>query len=1265
MWRLRVLKYLLAIPVGVWLTFGLANAQPQVACDALPAFEIVERPWVNDAHRQAVAALELPFGDERINALTAADTAMGALASEIERNQGQGATLAIVRADWATIARAAGSQTYVGSEAEELRRSLAVLLEAASTREEADYTLELAGRADATDAEMARAAELHRQIFGNDIRQLSAISLYLGRSYPPDHPSMVDRAVPESESIPLSRLMRSIASELQSGRGVYEADAMLLWALIETGSTDEAVTLAEAFAPDAIARLERTWARIEADPETDPDLSCWLEDRVLANISKAVADVMPRAELEKLLFWEGIEIALFAETETDYFGASYAFADLLALRDLGDERYRDVMRIFALAHYRSHMAYALEVGKALSGGEVYTSMAIPEIATEFYRDAKRWSGAGSETSPAVRFEVLVRALRFEWVSGNTSSVNETMAEAGALIRSHGTEIDPVLRVLYHTLEAEIMEARLEDQAAADALARAIDISLAEVPDPFDARNSSLEFRPGLERLLGQHLNGEFCADCVDTLADPLVRWWNGSLAYERESTGEDDALPDLAYDILYSDAPPAVRVKGAIEIVAPDFGPQSWWLSEEDLGEESPDRHREALRSVVDEFASNTAAVGATVDVFTRLDRDARLLSRAGDEAFASALFEEMLRLSEPDHGLDEYDWTEPDDRARLQLAKVLAPAYARRGRTAFSGGDHEAANQALDNAMDLMTRRLAQEWRAGNEQAALLFRQASSTLHLSAQLRFLLALTPDAADRFPGIRDRAFADMQLAMLGETALTMQTSIRNRILEDDDLREAILERDSALDRMRRLDVLESMLPSRLPWVVEEARARTGDEIEAASQAVARRLTISEDFAALDPLTPFQVADALRPSEALAVLHAGTSVLYGFILRPDRDPFMYTVRAGRQELTERIAQLRKDASSFGAVDLANAAALHEALLGPAHQALDGIDHLIVVADGPLPGLPWSMLLSGEPSDALIDDAVEAEVRGAVSLGSRAGAAGSADWSAQPWLIRTFPVSVAPSVASLVAQRNALGASRAAYPFLGVGDPVLRGGRTIEAVEVASLFTRSGEINLAVLADLAPLPETADELSRLSEVLEAAPGSLLLGKSATESELKARVLSDYRVIAFATHGILAGEVAGTVEPGLVLTPEPEGVGGNDGYLALSEIMALKLDADLVILSACNTGGADGRPRAEWMSGLARGFISAGARRMLVTLWSIPSEPTTRLITGTAAAHAGVADWPKALQTSVLAMIDEPAQPIDAHPASWAGFVMLGVGD
>jgi hypothetical protein len=199
-------------------------------------------------------------------------------------------------------------------------------------------------------------------------------------------------------------------------------------------------------------------------------------------------------------------------------------------------------------------------------------------------------------------------------------------------------------------------------------------------------------------------------------------------------------------------------------------------------------------------------------------------------------------------------------------------------------------------------------------------------------------------------------------------------------------------------------------------------------------------------------------------------------------------------------------------------------------------------------------------------------------------------------------------------------------------------------------------------------APLPETADELCAVARDLGASGDDIRLGSHATETEVKqlsqAGELSKYRIIHFATHGALAGQVSGDSEPGLLLTPPEKGTETDDGYLSASEIAALKLDADWVILSACNTaaGGADG---AEALSGLARAFFYAGARALLVSHWSVYSGATVKLITGavsTMSANKGIGRA-EAMRRSMLALIDKGA-PDEAHPTFWAPFVVVGEG-
>ena len=198
--------------------------------------------------------------------------------------------------------------------------------------------------------------------------------------------------------------------------------------------------------------------------------------------------------------------------------------------------------------------------------------------------------------------------------------------------------------------------------------------------------------------------------------------------------------------------------------------------------------------------------------------------------------------------------------------------------------------------------------------------------------------------------------------------------------------------------------------------------------------------------------------------------------------------------------------------------------------------------------------------------------------------------------------------------------------------------------------------------------PLPETADELCNVAGVLGARETDVLLGARASEREIfrlsEVGGLRDYRILHFATHGALAGEASGSSEPGLVLTPPLEGSQADDGYLSASEIAGLKLDADWVILSACNTASGEAKG-AEALSGLARAFFYAGARALLVSHWYVDSNATVALIKD---AFAELKSDPKigraeALRRSMLALIDLGAEH-QAHPAAWAPFVVVGEG-
>ena len=364
-----------------------------------------------------------------------------------------------------------------------------------------------------------------------------------------------------------------------------------------------------------------------------------------------------------------------------------------------------------------------------------------------------------------------------------------------------------------------------------------------------------------------------------------------------------------------------------------------------------------------------------------------------------------------------------------------------------------------------------------------------------------------------------------------------------------------------------------------------------------------------------------------------------------------------------------------------DNARAHALYTSLLGEAAKLIKG-KHLLVVPSGALTTLPFQVLVTKAPT--------------------------SADIGAGAWLIREHAITVLPSVGSLIALRSTAKPSAAPKPMIGFANPLLEGDQTdpkhgawykqqaqraraetgcaaAPKQRTAALRTLSRSASPvpqnAGLADLAhlkmqtPLPETADEVCEAARNIGADVSEMRIGARASETEVKrlsaAGHLAQYRIVHFATHGLLAGQLSGTREPGLILTPPARATAEDDGYLSGSEIASLKLDADWVVLSACNTAGGAGQGEAaEALSGLARVFFYAGARALLVSHWEVDSDAALKLVTGAVSALAkdkglGRAE---AMRRAMLAMAADTTRPKAwvpaSHPAVWAPFAVVGEG-
>lgn len=347
------------------------------------------------------------------------------------------------------------------------------------------------------------------------------------------------------------------------------------------------------------------------------------------------------------------------------------------------------------------------------------------------------------------------------------------------------------------------------------------------------------------------------------------------------------------------------------------------------------------------------------------------------------------------------------------------------------------------------------------------------------------------------------------------------------------------------------------------------------------------------------------------------------------------------------------------------------LYQQLVAPVAATLAGKRQVYVAAGGSLAALPFSILVSSAPSGA--DDDPTA------LRGTR-------------WFGEDVALVHIPSIQSLALLRRSARERTSATGFLGIGDPVLappapepslqdtasadtpaRGLRSTRALtEAGRLFTpgRTRDAALAspaALRALPSLPGTAIELERVREALGAPETSLLMREAAVEPRVRAADFSKVGVLLFSTHGATVDESGAIGEAGLVLTP-PAGDAqpDNDGYLSASEVTTLPLNADWVILSACNTATGDGTDNPG-LGQLARAFFYAGARNLLASHWPVADAVSPTLITRTLALARAGGPRAEAFRQAMHAIrmnAEHDRTGTWAHPFFWAPFVLIGDG-
>jgi CHAT domain-containing protein len=452
-----------------------------------------------------------------------------------------------------------------------------------------------------------------------------------------------------------------------------------------------------------------------------------------------------------------------------------------------------------------------------------------------------------------------------------------------------------------------------------------------------------------------------------------------------------------------------------------------------------------------------------------------------------------------------------------------------------------------------------------------------------------------------------------------------------------------ERRREVDRLERERVAAEQnranpeVLSKLDQQLEQA-AQARREAEAAIIAAAPRYA----QVAEKPVSAAEFYPLLAADEALAYLFVAENGSYGFFVRPG-GVTAYKIPLTAAQVTELVTTLRDTtvARPGGLLtpDFMASYRLYSALFGPVEQQFAQIRKITVAATGDLLRYPLEALVT------------QPNVRD-----------NNGDYRQVPFLLRRVGVNYVPAPRILANIRSARAAA-GARPFIGFGD-----FRPASAAQLAASFPpdRCGD-DYRYLQGLQPLPATRAQVTTIARQLGAGVGDIILGGEFTKQRLERSDLSQYRNILLATHAFLpAGTLRCMTDPAIVVSSPPRASNADAAFLQPRDIERLKLNADLVALSACNTSGAQG---GESLAGLARSFFLAGSRGLLLTHWDVVTGASVPLMTGTFGAGGGAVNSAEALQAAKLRLIDSAGStaelPIEiSHPNFWAAFVLFGDG-
>lgn len=552
-------------------------------------------------------------------------------------------------------------------------------------------------------------------------------------------------------------------------------------------------------------------------------------------------------------------------------------------------------------------------------------------------------------------------------------------------------------------------------------------------------------------------------------------------------------------------------------------------------------------------------------------------------------------------------------------------------------------------------------------------------------------AQTVTRTDTPESLRAEAFEAAQWAIASDAADAL-AKVSARFAQGDDAlgqlaeqRELLITRRDQQEReLERLYSVEGPEGQAQRASTRTAYEQTLTDLRTADAQIEARFPAYSELTSPRALSVSEVQGLLRPDEGLLLILVNPEATYVWAVSRDQVAWARAADLGDEAMTAAVARLREsltttasrgdptlDPSIFAgrpatAFDRAESYRLYHQLVAPVESVFAGKSTLITVVTGALTTLPLAVLSTEAPTGS--DTAPEA-------------------LDATPWLIDRYALATLPSVSSLKALRCYLVSDAArrmpSCPSLtggserrtastgprvqlaAFGAPILSGAPEDAVRGAPPADSILGEGRLVDVNKLKALPYLPGSKLELETLHQRYPSALVrIGPAATETAVRqtdAGALSRARFIVFSTHGLMAGSTA--AEPGLVLTPPNAASENDDGYLSASEAAQLRLSADFVVLSACNTAASDGRPGGEGLSGLARAFFYAGARSVLVSHWEVSDAATSTLIADTFeqldANQGDPGERARALQAG---MREVRADRRWRHPAYWAAFTLVG---